>query len=146
VVLGKHLSRFPAGAASWTRLINLSRAFWSCVRTIVGEISLFGAELAQHSGLYGFSSCLISGAGSRHELFAKSHFCRLFFRQHFSSPKFIMAVGEDRNKDWFKDWQLCGVKLFSVLGLYILSYPTLNKVITTGYFSLQTPKVAILPD
>jgi len=48
-----------------------------------------------------------------------SHLCRLFFWQYsFSRHLRFMTTGEDRNKDRFKDWKLCGIWKLSFPVLY----------------------------
>jgi len=52
-------------------LVSFLGAFWSHGRTNVAEISRFGREVVQHSGLREFHSCALCREIARWELFAK---------------------------------------------------------------------------
>jgi len=82
--------------------------FWIHGRTNIAGISRF-EEVAWCPGLYWFHTCALCHEVSHRELFANILFLPFVLLTVFfqSSLKTHMTKGEDRNKDRFKNWQLC---------------------------------------
>ena len=79
--------------------------------SLLGHSGPSMAELTQLGyRLHGFQTCDLATKCHTDDSLQISHVCRLFFCQYsFSLHLRFMTTGEDRNKDQFKSWNLCGL-------------------------------------
>jgi len=97
--LGRHLDHFPAGLASRICLINHS---WGILDTWPKQRSC---------ELYELHSCALCRVVSHRGLFPNIPSVPLILEIALFQwlTRRLMTMGKDRNKDRFKNWQLCGV-------------------------------------
>jgi len=103
----------PPAAKFWRRawpegLISpiFPGAFWTHGRTNIAGISRF-EKCLDILGFTDFRPELFVTKCHTENSSQTSYLCRLFFWQYFFSHHLrFMTTGEDRNKDWFKNWKL----------------------------------------
>jgi len=78
---------------------------------LISVLSQFGGDVVPHSGLSDFHSCALCCEVSHHGLITKIPLCRLHSRYYFAHYPRFRNIGKDRNKDRFKNRELCGAGL-----------------------------------